>query len=476
MTQAKRDREAPLRISLQNLDEVKLSRTAARCIELRGEGAPRTLRVGVADNWMSLDHATLVREVDRWTVRDYASKNGTKINGQRWRTATLRDGDVVEMGRTFFVFRAEQPTWLDAPQWFDSRELEVLPGLATMVFGLADRFGALARLATTSAPIVIQGPAGCGKELLARAVHMLSGRRGQFVAVNCAGLSEAAAERELFGAVRRAIAGANCEERGLIAASAGGTLFLDEIADLSPALQSRLLRVLQHRTVRPTGAAAEIRLDLRVVAATRRDLVRLVEHGNFRYDLLDRLGSLFCVPPLCERREDLGLIIEAILERIAGPRARDIELSVGAMRGLMQHAWPGDVRELQAALERAVELAELAPVEIHHLPTEIQRSVPEVLHRAEPSNQLADRSVGTPRMSEDAPEDPITPVNRASDVDPAPSGAGVTSWSRAIAARSFSIRPASSIPEVYATIACPQGTVPGVARRNSSSASSSDTC
>src|SRR3954470_18409324 len=185
VTQAKREREAPLRISLRDLDEVKLSRTAARTIDLRVDGPARRLCVGVADHWMSLDHATLVREVERWKLCDYASKNGTKVNGQRRRTATLRDGDVLEMGRTFFVFRDDQPTWLDAPQWFDSRDVEALPGLATLVFGLADRLGALVRVATTSAPILIQGPAGCGKELLARAVHMLSGRRGQFVAVSC---------------------------------------------------------------------------------------------------------------------------------------------------------------------------------------------------------------------------------------------------------------------------------------------------
>jgi hypothetical protein len=405
VTQAKREREAPLRISLRNLDELKLSRTVTRCIELRGEAPARRLRIGVADNWMSLDHATLVRDVDRWKLRDYASKNGTKINGQRRRTATLRDGDVVEMGRTFFVFRDEQPTWLDAPQWFDSRELETLPGLATLVFGLADRFGALARLASTTAPILIQGPAGCGKELLARAVHTLSGRRGQFVAVNCAGLSEAAAERELFGISCPPMGGLTWEDRGLIAVSTGGTLFLDEITELSPAIQGRLLRAMRVPVVRPIGAPSEIRLDLRVVATTRRDVVRMVDHGNFRYDLLDWFDGMFSVPPLCERREDLGLIIEAILERIAGPRARDIELSVGAMRGLMHHGWPGDVRELQAALERAVERAELAPVEVHHLPPEIQGSVPEVLHRAEPSNQPADRSFGTPRRSDEAGDD-----------------------------------------------------------------------
>jgi hypothetical protein len=407
--QAKREREAPLRISLRDLDEVKLSRTAERCIELGGEGAARSLRAGIADNWMSLDHATLVRQGERWKVRDYASKNGTKVNGQRRRTATLRDGDVLEMGRTFFVFRAEQATPLDAPQWLDGREAEVLPGLGTMISALADRFDALTRLAATSAPILIGGPTGYGKELLARAVHMLSGRRGQFVAVSCAELSEATAERELFGIVRPALGGAIREERGLIAASTGGTLFLDEIADLSPAMQGRLLRVLQERAVRPLGATAEVRLDLRVVAATRKDLVRLVEHGQFRYDLLDRLGSLFSLPALCERREDLGLIIEAILERIAGPRARDLELSVEAMRGFMLYSWPGDVRELQTALERAVALAEPAPVEIHHLPAEIQRSVVEVLHRPDPSNQLADRSPGALLVPDDALEDRLWP-------------------------------------------------------------------
>jgi hypothetical protein len=404
VTQAKRERETPLRISLRDLDEVKLSRTAVRCLERCGEGA-RSLRVGVADHWMSVEHATLVREGELWKLRDYASKNGTKIKGQRRRTATLRDGDVLETGRTFFVFRVEQPTWLDAPQWFDSCELKALPGLATMIFGLADRFDTLVRLATTSAPILLQGPAGCGKERLARTVHLLSGRPGPFVAVHCAGLSEASAERELFGIVCPAMGGAVCEERGMIAASAGGTLFLDEIADLTPALQGRLLRVLQERAVRPIGATAEVRLDLRVVAATCRDLVRRVERGSFRYDLMDRLGSLFSVPPLGERREDLGLIIEAILERIAGPRGRDIELSLEAMRALMHHAWPGDVRELQAALERAVELAGVAAVEVHDLPTAIQRAVPAVLHRAEPSNQLVDHTPSAPVASEHRAED-----------------------------------------------------------------------
>jgi DNA-binding NtrC family response regulator len=162
---------------------------------------------------------------------------------------------------------------------------------------------------------------------------------------------------------------------------------------------------MRERVVRPISGLAEIRLDLRVVATTRRDMFRQVTRGEFNYDLLAQLGRLFCVPPLCDRREDLGLIIEGILEGIAGPRGRDIELSVGAMRGLLHHAWPGDVRELQSALERAVALAEPGPIDLPHLPEEIQRSVPVVLHRVDGSNQLADRSSGTPRRAEQARDD-----------------------------------------------------------------------
>ncbi|TMQ18272.1 MAG: FHA domain-containing protein [Deltaproteobacteria bacterium] len=391
VAQAHRRRVTPLCVQLGSADRVKLSRADQHCVDVHADGDVRSMRLGIVDAWISSNHATLVRESSCWKIVDERSMNGTFVNGRRHHAAVLHDGDLIELGRTFFVFREAVTVPLDASCVMDGFTLDRPAGLATMTPALTERFDELARLAASRTAVVIQGPSGSGKELIARAIHTLSGRGGPFVAVNCAGLSETYLESELFGHVREAFAGATSDRDGLIAASAGGTLFLDEIGDLPVAMQGKLLRVLQERAVRPLGGTAEIGVDLRIVSATRHDLTHRVRRGKFRDDLLDRLGTHFRLPPLSQRREDLGLIIDAILERAADPGAVNAEFSVEAMRRILLYSWPRNIRELQTVLEQAVALAEGALIDLGHLPKEMQA----------PSLQML-RSLGSSGKSDDS--------------------------------------------------------------------------
>jgi sigma-54 dependent transcriptional regulator, acetoin dehydrogenase operon transcriptional activator AcoR len=367
IAQAARPLEPAARFRLGAIDEVALGRGSRR----RAEAADRTLRVVIADGWMSSEHARLTRDGDTWRLADRGSKNGTMVNGQRQREAILFDGDLIELGQTFLVFRDGLATAPGAPACLDASQLDALPGLATLIPDLARRYDQLARLAASKTSLVLHGPSGSGKEMLAGAVHALSGRRGPFVPVNCAALPEGLVESELFGHVKGAFSGADRDREGLIAASRGGTLLLDEIGDLPAAAQSKLLRALQEQEVRPVGATEPVRVDLRVVAATHRDLARLVADGQFREDLLARLGGVFAVPPLCDRREDLGLIVAALLGRIEDPRATRVGFTTQALRAILRYSWPRNVRELHKALERAIALADGGDIDCDHLPDEV---------------------------------------------------------------------------------------------------------
>ncbi|HDP89952.1 MAG TPA: sigma-54-dependent Fis family transcriptional regulator [Thioalkalivibrio sp.] len=217
------------------------------------------------------------------------------------------------------------------------------------------------KIADTDATVLIRGESGTGKELVARAIHERSARRDQaIVAVNCAAIPETLIEAELFGHEKGAFTGAIRPRQGLIEAADGGTLFLDEIGELTPAAQARLLRVLQEGEIRRVGATGERHVDIRLVAATHRDLEAMVREGSFREDLYYRLKVVQLeLPPLRDRPEDLEPLTAYLLDKI-GRRLRRPPPALGteARQAIARHAWPGNVRELENALERAVILAD----------------------------------------------------------------------------------------------------------------------
>jgi two-component system response regulator HydG len=221
-------------------------------------------------------------------------------------------------------------------------------------------FDQIAAVAASDATVLLLGESGTGKELVARAIHRRGARRdGPFVAVNCAAIPEQLLESELFGHEKGAFTGADRRRRGLFAEADGGTLLLDEVGDLSPALQAKLLRALQDRAIRPVGGSEDIQLNLRVIAATHRDLATLVKDGGFREDLYYRLAVLpVRVPSLRERPEDIMLLAVHFLERAARALGKSLQgFDDRATAWLLAHRWPGNVRELENVVERAATLA-----------------------------------------------------------------------------------------------------------------------
>jgi DNA-binding NtrC family response regulator len=253
----------------------------------------------------------------------------------------------------------------------------------------------VARVAPTQATVLLLGETGTGKELVARTIHSFSERNGRrFVAVNCSALAEGLLESELFGHVRGAFTGAAASRPGLFREADHGTLFLDEIGDISPALQARLLRALQEHEIVPVGSEAAVKVDVRVIAATHRDIAGLVRTGKFREDLYYRLNVVTLqLPPLRERKQDIPLLLDHFLRELTerhgrGPVALDSE----AQHRLLAYDWPGNVRELQNVLERALVLAEQDVIGPEHLPAEVKpNGGPEL----SPETAPAERGIGS---------------------------------------------------------------------------------
>jgi DNA-binding NtrC family response regulator len=241
---------------------------------------------------------------------------------------------------------------------------------------MREALAAIARVAAGDTTVLVTGETGTGKELAARAVHDLSPRKSApFIAVNCGALAEGILESELFGHVRGAFTGAVRDRVGVFEAADGGTIFLDEIGEMSVALQQRLLRVLQEREVTRVGASRPAKVNVRVVAATNRDLTSLVEQGRFREDLYYRLAVFpIALPPLRDRRADIPLLVEHALSVLRARRegAERLTCSPLAMRLLRAYDWPGNVRHLFGALERAAVEADYGRIEAQHLPVELR--------------------------------------------------------------------------------------------------------
>lgn len=235
-------------------------------------------------------------------------------------------------------------------------------------------FEVLPTIADSGSTVLIEGPSGTGKELFARAIHDLSPRRRKrFVAVNCGALPDTLLESELFGYKAGAFTDARRDKPGRFALAEGGTLFLDEIGDISPAMQTRLLRVLQERSYEPLGAVDSLKADVRIVAATNRDLDELVASQRFREDLFYRINVVrLRVPELRQRREDIPLLIEHFISKYNRLKQKDIAgISERSMAVLLRHEYPGNVRELENIIEHAFVLCPGGMIEPQHLPSHL---------------------------------------------------------------------------------------------------------
>ncbi len=254
----------------------------------------------------------------------------------------------------------------------DKHTFEDIVGRSPAMMNL---FNILPQISESDSTVLIEGSSGTGKELFARAIHNMSNRKKKrFVAVNCAALPDTLLESEFFGYKAGAFTDAKKDKPGRFLLADGGTIFLDEIGDISPALQVRLLRVLQERTVEPLGATEPIKIDVRVIVATNKDLSQLVQEGKFREDLFYRIKVIHLkMPTLKERKEDIRLLVDHIIEKYNRLQGKNItDISVEAMSRLIEYDYPGNVRELENIIEQAFVLCRGDIIELHHLPAELR--------------------------------------------------------------------------------------------------------
>lgn len=255
------------------------------------------------------------------------------------------------------------------------------------IIGHSERMQAVYQMIETVAEVqstvLVTGESGTGKELVARAIHDLSPRAEKpFVSINCGAFTETLLESELFGYVKGSFTGANTNRKGLFEAANRGTIFLDEIGEMSPAMQVKLLRVLQERKVRPVGAHEELEIDTRVIAATNRDLSAMVKDGSFREDLFYRVSVIpIELPPLRERSEDIPELAEHFVGKFCAQTGRTLTLSEKALRLLESYSWPGNVRELEHTIERAVALERSTSIQPERLPEQITNYNPDSARR-----------------------------------------------------------------------------------------------
>jgi DNA-binding NtrC family response regulator len=302
---------------------------------------------------VSRQHLELIPERDGVRVRDLGSKNGTYFDGARITEARLRAGAVLRLGGPTGIelsIEAETTARLEPS---GARRFGPLIGASAAMRGV---FAVLERTARSQATMLILGETGTGKEVCAQAIHQASPRAsGPFVVVDCGAIPRALIESELFGHKRGAFTGADADRAGAFESAEGGTLFLDEIGELPIDLQPKLLRAVEGRTIQRLGEAHRRPIDVRVLAATHRELEREVQAGRFRQDLFFRLAVVTVrLPALRDRGDDVLELARHLLNELGQPDA--IPLEGGLAQALMAYAWPGNVRELRNALERAVHL------------------------------------------------------------------------------------------------------------------------
>jgi DNA-binding NtrC family response regulator len=341
----------------------------------RGRGAPRELRIDgaapapqlvgkspvcslhVEDSAVSRRHLALELGSGGLLVRDLGSKNGTRVDGVRIAEAMLEGGERIEIGET--ILRVE-PGGAAAPlELPDATEFGRVVGASTSMRRLYPLF---ARLAASNIPVVIEGETGTGKEALAEALHVASPRsNAPFVVFDCTAATPNLVESELFGHERGAFTGAVAARAGVFQQADGGTLFIDEIGDLEASLQPKLLRAIERSEIRPLGSTRTVRVDVRLIAATRRDLDREVQEGRFRDDLFHRLAvARVELPPLRRRQGDIEALARRFWHELALASGYTAEAQAGPPAALIRRfereTWPGNVRQLRNAVARTLAL------------------------------------------------------------------------------------------------------------------------
>jgi len=321
-------------------------------------GSRPGIDVTLADEAVSRVHFEIRAEGEAFRLRDLESRNGTFVDGYRVRDLDLRHGSTIRVGRTQLRFELTDRAQ-EVPLHSEDRFGDAVGGAVAM----REIFATLARGAPTDVTVLLLGESGTGKEVIARSVHRVSRRaEGPFVVVDCGAIPPNLLESELFGHEKGAFTGAHEQRLGLLEEAQGGTLFLDEIGELPMEMQPKLLRALESRSVRRLGGRATIDLDVRLVAATNRDLLKEVNRGGFREDLYYRVAVLEVrVPALRERREDIPKLVAEFVRaahRDAPATAERLLASITEANWdqLMRHPWPGNVRQLRNVVERTLAL------------------------------------------------------------------------------------------------------------------------
>lgn len=387
-------------------------------------GRDPTCGVCVPEGAVSRQHARVSFRGTRWVVTDLGSRNGTLIDGRFITELALQDQHELRVGDAIFKFVAQGAESFAAYRIDGASAAPAgAPSLAGIVGNYQIRMllKALHRVAPSEISVVVLGESGTGKELFARELHLASGRKGSFQAVNCAAIPGSLLESELFGYKRGAFSGADRDKIGIIKAADHGTLFLDEIGDMPIDAQAKLLRVLQSREIIPIGATTPERVDVRIVCATHRNLAALQRDEKFRGDLFARLYEYsVTLPALRDRKEDIFALVRSMLFRQGRPNT---VVSFPFMTGLLHYDWPFNVRELEAAIKRAVAVAEGDVLEAHHLPDAIKEVMREYgVHRVDTEGALLlgpAALVGVTQPPIDVrmqPRDDLPPSRAASEV------------------------------------------------------------
>jgi len=337
-------------------------------------GRDPTAGICIPEAAVSRQHARVHYQGGHWVLTDLGGRNGTIVDGDFVQEVVLEPLHEIRVGDAIFKF-VQAGVESYARYRIDGTILGAAdPGVrrGPIVGGYQiDRLAeAVRRVSRSELSVILLGESGTGKEVFAQQLHEWSGRRGAFQAVNCAAIPATLLESELFGYKRGAFSGADRDKIGIVRAADGGTLFLDEIGDMPTEAQAKLLRMLQSKEIVPVGATHAERVDVRIVCATHRDLLKLQQDGKFRGDLFARLNEYnILLPPLRERKEDIFSLCRALLERHGRP---DLGLTFPFMTGLLHYDYPFNVRELEAFIKRGIALCDGFELDTAHLPDEIK--------------------------------------------------------------------------------------------------------